>query len=176
MRKEEFDGLGFYPADILLPQNCDLSRWSVVACDQYTSQPDYWKRVEDYVGEHPSTLGMILPESHLGGPDVEARIARINSTMNRYLQQGRFVCHPQSLLYVERTLRNGDIRRGLVGMVDLEQYQYEPGNGALIRATEGTVRVVVLRLCHCLRVSLASELSSRAACSSWKFFIRERAP
>ena len=136
---KEFEGLGFYPADILLPRECDLSRWSVVACDQYTSQPDYWQRVEEYVGKHPSTLRMILPESCLEGPNVETDIMEINHTMTRYLRENRFDCHPDSLIYVERTLRGGKVRRGLIGMVDLEQYDYEPGSSALIRATEGTV-------------------------------------
>ena len=66
-----FDRLPFRPADILLPQNCEYSKWSVVACDQYTSQPEYWQRVEEYVGSAPSTLGLILPESCLDGPYVE---------------------------------------------------------------------------------------------------------
>ena len=134
-----FDALPFRPADILLPQDCDLSRWSVVACDQYTSQPEYWQRVEEYVGRSPSTLRLILPESCLEGPNVETDIMEINNTMSRYLREGRFVEHPSALFYVERTLDNGKVRRGLMGMVDLEQYDYEPGSSAPIRATEGTV-------------------------------------
>ena len=134
-----FDALPFRPADILLPQDCDLSRWSVVACDQYTSQPEYWQRVEEYVGRSPSTLRLILPESCLEGPNVETDIMEINNTMSRYLREGRFVEHPGALFYVERTLDNGKVRRGLMGMVDLEQYDYEPGSSAPIRATEGTV-------------------------------------
>ena len=69
-----FYTLPFAPADILLPQNCDLSLWSVVACDQYTSQPEYWQRVEQRVGKAPSTLRLILPESRLNNPDVEMEI------------------------------------------------------------------------------------------------------
>ena len=129
----------FQSADILLPQNCDLSLWSVVACDQYTSQPEYWQRVEDRVGRAPSALRLILPESCLEGPDVETDIMEINNTMTRYLREGRFAEYPDSLIYVERTLDNGRVRRGLIGMVDLEQYDYEPGAVTPVRATEGTV-------------------------------------
>ena len=134
-----FHNLPFRPADILLPRACDLSKWAVVACDQYTSQPEYWQRVEERVGKEPSTLRLILPESCLEGPDVETDIMAINHTMTRYLRENRFVCCENSLIYVERTLDCGKIRRGLIGMVDLEQYDYEPGSGAPIRATEGTV-------------------------------------
>ena len=129
----------FRPADILLPRDCDLSLWSVVACDQYTSQPEYWQRVEERVGREPSALRLILPESCLEGPDVETDIMEINTTMSRYLREGRFQEYPDSLFYVERVLDSGAVRRGLIGMVDLEQYDYEPGSGAPIRATEGTV-------------------------------------
>ena len=129
----------FQPANILLPQNCDLSLWSVVACDQYTSQPEYWQRVEERVGRAPSALRLILPESCLEGPDVETDIMEINTTMSRYLREGRFWEYPDSIFYVERTLDSGAVRRGLIGMVDLERYDYEPGSGAPIRATEGTV-------------------------------------
>ena len=131
--------LPFRPADILLPRDCDLSLWSVVACDQYTSQPEYWQRVEERVGRAPSALRLILPESCLEGPDVETDIMEINTTMSRYLREGRFQEYPDSLFYVERVLDSGAVRRGLIGMVDLEQYDYEPGSGAPIRATEGTV-------------------------------------
>jgi len=134
-----FDDLPFKPADILLPQNCDMSLWSVVACDQYTSRPEYWQRVEERVGRAPSTLRMILPESCLEGPSVETDIMEINNTMSRYLREGRFRELPDSLIYIERTLDNGKVRRGLIGAVDLERYDYEPGASSLIRATEGTV-------------------------------------
>ena len=134
-----FQNLPFRPADILLPRGCDLSLWSVVACDQYTSQPEYWQRVEERVGRAPSALRLILPESCLEGPNVETDITEINNTMSRYLREGRFEEHPGALFYVERTLDNGKVRRGLIGMVDLEQYNYEPRSQALVRATEGTV-------------------------------------
>ncbi|MGE4276862.1 MAG: DUF1015 domain-containing protein [Lawsonibacter sp.] len=137
--KHTFETLPFKPADILLPRDCDLSLWSVVACDQYTSQPEYWQRVGERVGRAPSALRLILPESCLEGPNVETDIMEINNTMTRYLREGRFAEYPDSLFYVERTLDSGKVRRGLMGMVDLEQYDYEPGSTAPIRATEGTV-------------------------------------
>jgi hypothetical protein len=134
-----FDGLPFKPADILLPRDCDLSLWSVVACDQYTSQPEYWQRVEERVGRAPSALRLILPESCLEGPSVETDIMEVNNTMSRYLREGRFQEYPDALIYVERTLDSGKVRRGLVGMADLEAYDYEPGSSSAIRATEGVV-------------------------------------
>ena len=137
--KDTFDGLPFKPANILLPRDCDLSLWSVVACDQYTSQPEYWQRVEERVGRAPSALRLILPESCLEGPSVETDIMEVNNTMSRYLREGRFQEYPDALIYVERALSNGKVRRGLVGMVDLEQYDYEPGTACAVRATEGVV-------------------------------------
>jgi len=134
-----FETLPFKPADILLPRDCDLSRWSVVACDQYTSQPEYWQRVEERVGEAPSTLRLILPESKLEEPNVADYIQAINSTMDRYLEEGLFHTYENSLFYVERTLADGKVRRGLMGKLDLEAYDYTPGSTAPVRATEGTV-------------------------------------
>ncbi len=130
---------GFGPADILLPQNCDLTKWSVVACDQYTSQQDYWERVAQTVGDAPSTLKLILPESQLEDGHFEEHIADINRTMDEYLDEGLFRTLPNALLYVERWLDNKKLRRGLMGVVDLECYDYNAGSSSLIRATEGTV-------------------------------------
>ena len=134
-----FDNLPFQPADILLPQDCDYDKWAVVACDQYTSQPEYWQRVEERVGRAPSALRLILPESSLDGPQVEMDIMDINATMARYVREGRFKTLTGAMIYVERTLFDGRVRRGLVGMADLTAYDYEPGSDALIRATEGVV-------------------------------------
>ena len=136
---ERFQGLPFGPADILLPQNCDLQRWAVVACDQYTSQPEYWQRVERFVGSAPSALHLILPESSLDGPNVETDIMDVTNTMSRYLREGVFRTCPNALIYVERTLESGKVRKGLVGMVDLEAYDYEAGASTPIRCTEGTI-------------------------------------
>ena len=136
---EKFQKLGFYPADILLPKDADMTKWAVVACDQFTSQPEYWQAVEDTVGDDPSTLRLILPEAKLNDPDVDDHIAAINGAMNRYLDAGVFQTLPESLFYIERTQSDGKVRHGLIGMVDLDQYDFTPGSGALIRATEGTV-------------------------------------
>jgi len=130
---------GFYGSDILLPNVESMERWAVVACDQFTSQPDYWERVEQFVGDAPSALRLILPEAHLKAPDVADRIRTIKENMDEYLQNGVFRELPSSMVYVERQQSDGTIRRGLVGMVDLDCYEYTPGNSALIRATEATV-------------------------------------
>ena len=135
----KFEKLGFYPADILLPKDTDMTKWAVVACDQFTSQPEYWQAVEETVGDAPSTLRMILPEAKLNGPGVDGDIAAINATMKQYLDADVFRTLPESLIYIERTQSDGKIRHGLIGMVDLDAYDFTPGSGALIRATEGTV-------------------------------------
>lgn len=136
---KKFEKLGFYPADILLPRNCDMTKWAVVACDQFTSEPAYWEAVEKQVGDAPSTLRLILPEAMLKDPHVDDHIAKINASMEQYVKENIFKTLPDSLIYVERQQSDGKIRHGLVGMVDLDQYDFTPGSGALIRATEGTV-------------------------------------
>ena len=136
----KFETLGFYPANILLPkEGTDMTKWAVVACDQFTSQPEYWQAVEENVGDAPSTLRLILPEAGLNAPDVEERISAVNAAMGQYLDSGLFETLEGSLIYIERVQSDGKIRHGLLGMVDLEQYDFTPGSGALIRATEGTV-------------------------------------
>ena len=136
---ENFKKLGFYPADILLPNDCEMTKWAVVACDQFTSEPEYWASAEELVGDAPSALRLILPEARLKDENVDEHIAAINENMQSYLDEGVFCCLENTLLYVERQQSDGRIRHGLVGMVDLEQYDFTPGSGALIRATEGTV-------------------------------------
>ncbi len=136
---EKFKHLGFYPADILLPKDADMTKWAVVACDQFTSQPEYWQAVEETVGDAPSTLRLILPEAKLNEPDVDEHIAGINAAMQDYLDRGIFRTLADSLIYIERVQSDGKVRHGLIGMVDLDQYDFTPGSGALIRATEGTV-------------------------------------
>lgn len=128
----------FTSADILLPDFAkhDGTRWSCVACDQYTSEPAYWEAVEALVGEAPSTLRLILPEVYLD--ETDARKPRIRAAMEAYLQDV-LVCHPDSMILVERTLGGGGTRWGLVGAVDLEAYDYTRGAQSHIRATEATV-------------------------------------
>lgn len=136
---QKFQNLGFSPADILLPQGVDMTKWAVVACDQFTSQPEYWEAVDQTVGTAPSARRLILPEAELSSPDVDRYITEINASMKAYLDGGVFQTLPCALLYIERTQSDGVVRRGLVGKVDLEDYDFTPGSGALIRATEGTV-------------------------------------
>lgn len=128
----------FKEANILIPKNVDMNKWSVVACDQYTSEPEYWEEVEKIVGDSPSTLNITLPEIFLES-DVEKRIFNINSTMENYIQQNLFNEYKDSMIYLERTQKNGKIREGLIGVVDLEDYNYQIGSESLIRATEKTV-------------------------------------
>ncbi len=127
----------FRKADILLPKNVDFTKWSVVACDQYTSQPEYWQSAAELVGDAPSTLHLVFPEAFLAEGD--ARIEKINSNMTKYLEDGIFDEYLGSLIYVERTMSNGKTRRGIVGAVDLEDYDFSKGSQSKIRATEGTV-------------------------------------
>ena len=136
---KKFDKLGFYPADILLPKGQDMNKWAVVACDQFTSEPEYWQAVEEKVGDAPSTLRLILPEANLKAPNVDEYIENINNAMKKYLADGVFETLTDSLIYIERQQSDGKIRHGLIGMVDLDAYDFTPGSGALIRATEGTV-------------------------------------
>ena len=128
----------FLPADIYLPDfaKVDGSKWAVVACDQYTSEPEYWDAVENEVGDAPSTLRLTLPEIYL--EDSAARVPAIQETMNAYIRD-LLITHQSKIIYLERTQSNGKVRRGLVGMIDLEHYDYNKGSSSLIRATEGTV-------------------------------------
>ncbi|MBR7133340.1 MAG: DUF1015 domain-containing protein [Clostridia bacterium] len=127
----------FYPADILLPKN-NFERWAVIACDQYTSEPAYWQKTEEIVGENPSALKIILPEVYLE-KNNSARIEAINAEMNEYLNSDVFECVSNTMVYVERTLKDGRVRKGLVGLIDLEDYSYQKGADTPIRATEETV-------------------------------------
>lgn len=129
----------FLPADILLPKTDNMEKWSVIACDQFTSDPAYWERVRQKAAGSVSTLNLILPEAMLGTPDEEKQTEIINKTMADYLAGDVFTTYKDSYVYVERTLENGTIRHGLVGMVDLEAYDYHPGAVSPIRATERTV-------------------------------------
>lgn len=130
----------FSPGDILLPKSgTDMTKWSVVACDQYTSEPEYWDAVSEFAGSAPSTLHLTFPEIYLEDGDGEARIEKINETMLSYISSGVFAGAVSKYIYVERTQRDGKVRRGLMGVVDLEEYDYMPGSQSKIRATERTV-------------------------------------
>ena len=136
---EKFKNVSLYPTDILLPKNSDMNKWSVVACDQYTSQPDYWDDVKNIVSDNVSTYNLVLPEIYLNGKDVDEKIKNINENMQKYVNDGIFSEYKNSIIYIERKLNNGKVRRGIVAAIDLENYKFEPGNNAMIRATEGTV-------------------------------------
>ena len=129
----------FMPADILLPKVEDMSKWAVIACDQFSSNPAYWERVRMTAGDSPSAINLILPEAELGTEQEEAHTALINDTMKKYQQENIFQTYAHSLIYVERTLESGAVRKGLVGMVDLDAYDYSVGSVSAIRATEKTV-------------------------------------
>lgn len=129
----------FKRGNILLPKNTDMTKWSVVACDQYTSEAEYWNDVEKIVGDAPSTLKLTLPEIYLEDENVSERIAKINSNMKALLDEDFFNEYKDSMIYLERTQSDGKIREGLIGVVDLEAYSYEKGAETPIRATEKTV-------------------------------------
>lgn len=130
----------FCPGNILLPEKeINQSKWSVVACDQFTSEPQYWDAVENTVGEAVSTFRMILPEVYLEEENVDERIENINKTMLQYAQDGVFKEYKDAMIYVERVDSEGKMRAGIVACFDLEDYDYRKGSSSLIRATEATV-------------------------------------
>jgi hypothetical protein len=148
------DDTGFRLPRTLLPRpGIDLRKWAVIACDQYTSEPEYWHAVEREVGDAPSTLHLIFPETYLEAADAQARIGRIQDTMRRYLREGVLVDHEGAIL-VERTIA-GQVRRGLMLELDLDRYDFGHGSTSLIRPTEGTI---VARLAPRIAVRRNAEL------------------
>lgn len=129
----------FLPADILMPKTDHMEKWAVIACDQFTSDAAYWDRVRKNAEGAVSTINLILPEAELGTKKEAAHTAEINATMKKYMDENVFTVYPNSYVYVERTLENGTVREGLVGMVDLDAYDYSTGATSAIRATERTV-------------------------------------
>jgi hypothetical protein len=130
--------LGIQIPQIYLPKaGTDLTKWAVIACDQFTSQPEYWNEVEKIVGDAPSTLNLTFPEVYLEKPGGEERIHNIQNTMRKYMDEGILQPH-DGLVYVERTV-GGKTRKGIVLAFDLEAYDYNKGSSSLIRATEGTI-------------------------------------
>ena len=129
----------FAPAHILLPsEQIPLEKWGCIACDQFTSDRDYWQKAEAAAAGSPSTLNMILPEVYLEDGDADARIEKIHATMDDYARNvlTRAV---DGFVYVERTEQSGKVRQGLVGMVDLEAYSYRRGEKCTVRPSESTV-------------------------------------
>lgn len=130
----------FKKCNILLPKKkYDYNLWSVIACDQYTSQKEYWDKVSSLVGSAPSTYKITLPEVYLEDSDVEKRIEKINDTMKEYLNNDIFDTYEDTMIYLQRTDSTGKVREGIVGMIDLESYEYNIGSKSLVRATEKTV-------------------------------------
>ena len=127
----------FSSADILLPKS-NFENWAVIACDQYTSEPEYWEKVKTAAGDKPSALNIVLPEVYLSADNSE-RIEKINKNMQEYLDSDIFTAYNDSLIFVERIQSDGKCRRGIVGKIDLEGYDYHAGTTAEIRATEQTV-------------------------------------
>ena len=130
----------FKKANILLPKKgTDMTKWAVVACDQYTSEMDYWNDVKEIVGDDPSTLKLTLPEIFLEDDDVDEKIKDINKNMDEYLANNLFDEYEDKILYLERTQADGKVREGIIGMVDLEGYDFSKGSKTPIRATEATI-------------------------------------
>jgi len=135
---EKLKKLAIEIPEIYLPaENVDYSKFSVIACDQYTSRPQYWEQVEKKVGDSPSSLNMMLPEIYLDRNNDETR-AKINATMQEYIDNGTLVNIGKCFVYVKRHLESG-VRQGLVLALDLEQYDFHSGSDSMIRATEKTV-------------------------------------
>lgn len=135
-----YDKIGLAVPTIMLPKDgIDLNKWAVVACDQFTSEKEYWEKVDRYVDDRSSTLRLIYPEVYLGESDKDERIKKINQTMQEYLDSGILEEKFEGFVYVERVLKNGKIRKGLVVALDLDKYDFHKGAKTLIRATEKTV-------------------------------------
>lgn len=138
MKKYENSVGVLVPSVLLPPEGTDFSKWAVVACDQFTSQPEYWQQAEEIIDGAPSTLDLFLPEAFLGKPDEAERIQVIRSNMDRYLAEGKLEEKEQGFVLVKRTACD-KTRYGLVMALDLEQYDFHKGSSTLIRATEGTI-------------------------------------
>ncbi len=146
---------GFRLPQVLLPRHgVDLTRWAVIACDQYTAEPEYWQSVAARVGDAPSTLRLIFPEVYLGAADAQSRISAIQQAMRSYLEAGLLQACDAASVYVERTV-DGRTRRGLLLELDLEHYDFSATSTSLIRPTEGTI---VARLAPRIAVRREAEL------------------
>lgn len=140
---KSYEEIGVQVGEIFLPNALvDLKKWAVIACDQYTSQPEYWQQVKEIVGDAPSTYNLILPEVYLGTSEEAGRIRSTQEAMHRYLEDGLLVPH-DGMILVKRTIDNGHgtihTRHGLMMALDLERYDFHKGSQSLIRATEGTI-------------------------------------
>ncbi len=137
---DELKDLGIGLPEILLPaERVDLHKWPVVACDQFTSEPEYWREVSDTVGDSPSTLHLILPEAYLGDDSTAGRISQIHETMDNYLQSGVLTPAPEGAYIIVRHLPDKPTRTGLMIKIDLDSYDYTAHSISPIRPTEGTI-------------------------------------
>ncbi len=135
-----YEKIGMKVPKILLPKSgTDMQRWSVIACDQYTSNPAYWRRLEEQTAGNITTLKLVFPEVYLDDTDGEQRIAAINRAMEAYLADGSLEEQPPGFILVDRKTSVVNSRKGLIVALDLEQYDYTPGAQSLIRSTEGTI-------------------------------------
>ncbi|NLM00629.1 MAG: DUF1015 domain-containing protein [Treponema sp.] len=135
---EDFEKFGISVPKILLPKT-DLKAWSVIACDQYTQDREYWEKVSQIAKGKPSSLHIILPEVYLNDSNRTERIENIRKTMKDYLRDDIFADEKQAFIYIERKTAYGRTRKGLVAAIDLESYEWKPFSTALIRATEATI-------------------------------------
>jgi len=134
-----FKKTGIHIPHLLLPSDTvDIQKWSVIACDQYTSQKEYWESVQNTVGDAPSTLHLIYPEAFLEDDDREERIARIGKTMKNYLEDDIFT-QRNCMVLLDRKTPHTPSRKGLITALDLEAYQFTANAKTMIRGTEGTV-------------------------------------
>ncbi|MCR4556888.1 MAG: DUF1015 domain-containing protein [Saccharofermentans sp.] len=132
--------LGFAVPDILIPQQgSDLKKWAVIACDQYTSEPEYWKSAEGEAGDAPSALNLVLPEVYLGTDEETKKLESIARTARKYLDDGILQSLGTGFILTDRSTSLHPSRKGLMAAIDLEGYSFEPGNKNICRATEGTV-------------------------------------
>lgn len=129
----------FKTADILLPKDAPYEKWACIACDQFTSEVEYWNETKEITEGAVTAFDLILPEVYLNDADVDKRIEKIHANMNGYLDVGVFEEYKNALIYVERVQTDGIMRAGIVGAVDLEMYDYRKGSTSQIRATEATV-------------------------------------
>ena len=135
---KKYNNIGLQAPEILLPsRDLNYSQWAVVACDQYTSQLEYWNQVEEFIGNSPSTYWMILPEAYLGTDKEAAHQSQINAQMQEYLDKD--VLYPvEGFIYTDRFVENKR-RKGLIAALDLEQYNFHKGTKSMIRASERTI-------------------------------------
>ncbi|MBP5262476.1 MAG: DUF1015 domain-containing protein [Clostridiales bacterium] len=138
-----YKNIGIAAPEILLPkEGTDLSKWAVIACDQYTSEPKFWLTADELVGEDRSALRLILPEYYLpveSEEQKEVRLKNIKASAERYLEEGVFRTLPAGFILTDRSTSLHPSRKGLMLAVDLEAYSFRPEDKALVRATEGTV-------------------------------------